>query len=313
VRPNDPTHSSAAVLLTISIATWNNRDLIGNCLRSIEGELSHLPAEVFVVDNASTNGTGGVIRVRFPWVRLIPNARPLGFSANHNQVLRRAAGRYVLLLNDDTVVQPDALVRAVRFLDAHSEAGAVGCTLVKPDGKPERVSQRFPHPLDAVFPRLRQKVDARCEAAAREEAVEVDRLSGACLMIRGAALRQVGLLDERFDPAYCEDTDLCYRIKKAGWRIYRLPGARVVHFRGRTARREFADHARRLQEAKFLWYRKHRSWPALWLYKGAVVVASLGLMVVCSPLLLFPRRRSARDRLHRLWGRLRAVFGFARS
>jgi len=316
--PNNHSRSSGETILTISIATWDNRDLVADCLRSIESQVvldkSSGPTEVFVVDNASTDGTAEMIRTRFPSVRLICNDRPMGFSANHNQVLRGAAGRYVLLLNDDTVVLGDALERAVRFMETHPDTGAVGCTLVKPDGTPERISQRFPRPLDPIFPWLRRKVNPRREAANRAEAVEVDRLSGACLMIRREALNQVGLLDERFDPAFGEDTDLCYRIKKAGWRIFRLPGARVIHYRGQTARREFAEQARRLQEAKFLWYRKHRNRAAIMLYRVAVVVASLSQMAVCLPLFLLPAcRENARAKACRLWSRLRASFGSCRS
>jgi len=300
--------------LTISIATWNNRDLVAECLRSIENALlpdkSVGPTEIFVVNNASTDGTAEMIRSRFPGVHLICNDRPMGFSANHNQVLRRAAGRCVLLLNDDTVILEDALTRAVRFMEAHPDAGAVGCTLVKSDGTPERISQRFPHPLDPIFPCLRRKVAPRREAANRATEVEVDRLSGACLMVCRAALDQVGLLDERFDPAYGEDTDLCYRIKKAGWRIYRLRGARVIHYRGQTARREFPEQPRRLQEAKFLWYRKHRGLGALLLYRVAVVLASFAQVIVCLlPLLVPHRSAAAHSKIHRLWSRIRAAVG----
>ena len=309
-EPVDHKPDAAEVLLTISMATWNNRETVGECLRSVENGLATLSAEIFVVANASTDGTAEMIRARCPSVRLIRNEHPMGFSANHNQVLRRAASRYVLLLNDDTVVIGDALARAVQFMEACPDAGAIGCTLVKPDGAPERISQRFPHPLDPFFPWLRRKVNPTTEPPADVEAVEVDRLSGACLMVRRRVLDQIGLLDEQFDPAYGEDTDLCYRIKKAGWRIYRLPGARVTHYRGRTARREFPDRARRLQQAKLFWYRKHRSRAALWLYRSSVVVASLVQIVVCAALCLSPRRRNdAHQRIDRLWNRIRAVFG----
>jgi len=304
-NPNDP---SDEIALTVSIATWNNCDLVADCLRSLEQSGGDLAAEVIVVDNASTDGTAGRIRACFPSVRLICNERPMGFSANHNQVLRRAAGRYVLLLNDDTAVIGDALARAVRFLDGHPEAGAVGCTLVRPDGAPERISQRFPHPLDPIFPWLRRKVNPRETPADGDDAVEVDRLSGACLMVRREVLSQVGLLDERFDPAYGEDTDLCYRIKQAGWRIYRLRGARVIHHRGQTARRELADPARRLQEAKFLWYRKHRGAAAQCVYRAAVILALLAQIVGCLPMLPIPRRRNdAFLRVRRLWSRIHAA------
>lgn len=294
--------------LTLSIATWNNREMLADCLRSIERPAADLATETWVVDNASTDGTAEMVRSEFPWVRLLCNRRPMGFSANHNQVLRRAESPYVLLLNDDTVILGDALAHTVQFMENHPEAGAAGCTLLKPDGAAERISQRFPHPLDPIFPRLRRKVDPRRETGDPTEAVEVDRWSGASLMIRREALDQVGLLDERFDPAYGEDTDLCYRIRGAGWRIYRLPGAKVVHYRGQTARREFSDHARRLQEAKFLWYRKHRSRIALFVYRLAVLAASFVQLVACLPLLLLSRRReNALDRIGRLGSRIGAT------
>ena len=292
--------------LTISIATWNNRDLVALCMRSILEGLGDLKARIVVVDNASTDGTAEMIRAEFPQVELLCSDQPRGFSANHNRVLRRAAGRHVLLLNDDTVVIGDALVRAVAFLDGHPPAGAAGCTLVRPDATPERISQRFPHPLDPIFSGLRRKVRPD-DAAVRGDAVEVDRLSGACLMVRREALDRVGLLDERFDPAYGEDTDLCWRIKQAGWRIYRLPHARVIHRRGATAKRELPDQAYRLQAAKFRWYRKHRSRPALWVYRSAVVIASAAHLLFSLPRLLAPGARpAATARIRRLCARLQA-------
>lgn len=298
--------------LTVSIATWNNCELLCDCLRSIASGLDLSTSEVFVVDNASSDGTAEAVGERFPWVRLVRNDRPRGFSANHNQVLRRARGRFVLLLNDDTVVVGDALRQAMELLEARPDAGAVGCTLIRPDGTPERVSQRFPHPLDPIFPRLRRKVDPKREIRSGPDAVEVDRLSGACLMVRREVLERVGLLDEQFDPAYGEDTDLCFRIKQAGWRIYRLPYAKVIHYRGRTAMRELDDRAGRIQEAKILWYRKHRSRAALLLYRASNVAASIARIAVCLALLLLPWRRvETRARMQRLWSRLRATLGLA--
>jgi len=292
--------------LSISIATWNNRDLVADCLRSIEANRADLALEMFVVDNASTDGTAALVRERFPGARLIENAWPLGFSANHNQVLRQAAGRFVLLLNDDTIVPGDALRQAVRFLEAHADVGAVGCTLLRPDGTPERIAQRFPHPLDPFFPGLRAKTTEDDEAA---EAVEVERWSGAALIVRRAVLERIGLLDERFDPAYGEDTDLCYRIRQAGWRICRLPRARIVHLRGRTARREFgAEQARRLQEAKFRWYGKHRGRGARLLYRTSVAAVSLAQIAAGVALLALPHRRSeAGVRVRRAGARLAAA------
>lgn len=295
--------------LTVSIATWNNRDLVAGCLASVIESAGDLSDEVIVVDNASTDGTSEMIAERFPGVLLIQNERPMGFSANHNQVLRRANGRFVLLLNDDTIVVEDALLRAVRFLEAEKDAGAVGCTLVKPDGTPERVSQRFPHPLDPLLPSLRDKVPANEQAATVDSAgaVEVDRLSGACLMVRREVTEQIGALDVQFNPCYGEDTDFCLRIKRAGWKIFRLTGARVIHHRGQTAKREFADQARRLQEAKYRWYRKHRSRASLLVYRAAVTLASVWGLVRCVPVLLSPsRRETARAKIKRLSARLAA-------
>jgi hypothetical protein len=349
--------------LTISIATWNNRALVADCLRSIRAHPAGAPTEIFVVDNASTDGTAEAIRSEFPDVLLIQNDRPLGFSTNHNQVLRRAAGRFILLLNDDTVVLENALASAVRFMETHPEAGAVGCALLRPDGQPERISQRLPHPLDPLFPSLRNKTGTRkrpekwyrlitctrrrahrsgsaetgcqpvpllaepdlsaatgcqpvplsAEPDRSAEAIEVERWSGAALMLRRETVAQVGLLDEQFDPAYGEDTDLCYRIRQAGWRIYRLPAARVIHRRGQTARRELADPVRRLQDAKFRWYRKHRSRAQLWLYKAAVILASSAALFAHVPaLLLAGRRGDSRARIARSWARIRACFGAIR-
>lgn len=169
-------------------------------------------------------------------VHLICNRVRRAFSANHNLVPRRGTGRYFLLLNDDTVVMPGTLADLVGFMDAHPEAGAVGCKLRNPDGTLQRTANRFPTLAFGLFEIL-SIIHLRPNNPVRRHHIysgwdrsslrEVNAVSGACLMVRREAMDQAGLLDENFF-LYNEEVDWCHRIKKTGWKVYYYPYAQVM-------------------------------------------------------------------------------------
>ncbi|MFH1568413.1 MAG: glycosyltransferase family 2 protein [Gemmatimonadota bacterium] len=233
--------------VTVVIPSYNTRDLMEQALRTVQEAGAGLAVEVFVVDNASRDGSPEMVRARFPETRLICNDRNLGFAAANNQAFRQARGRYVLLLNSDTIVRPDTLRTLVGFLDQHPEAGAAGCKILNPDGSLQLESRRgFPTPaaalyklsgLSRLFPGSRRFGQYNLTYLDPEEVAEVDALSGSCMMVRREVLQQVGQLDEAYF-MYGEDLDWCYRMRQAGWRIYYVPHTEIIHFRGESGRPE---------------------------------------------------------------------------
>jgi len=242
--------------LSIITINYNSGDLLLECLRAVFENTLDVRFEYFVVDNASRpDGTLERIERQFPQVRLLRNATNLGFAAGCNVAIQRATGRFILLLNPDTAVQFQVLDRMVRFLDDNPGVAVLGSPLVGPDGRDQGVAGRgFPTPLAALFGRTtmltrlfpRNRLSSKFSSSrdpSRREPSEVDWVSGACMMVRRDAIDQVGLLD----PVYFfmwEDADWCFRLKRAGWRVYCSHEAGVVHREGSS---------------------RSRSWRALWL------------------------------------------------
>jgi len=229
--------------LSIIIVNWNVRDLLRRCLTSLAAARTGFTSEVFVVDNASADGSADMVRGEFPDVILIENTHNAGFTRANNQAIARSSGRYVLLLNPDTEVAPDALTILLSFMEAHPQVGVAGPQLVYADGNIQSSRRRFPtlgtlFLESTVLQRLLPKsaLLRRYYLLDRPHDViqDVDWLVGACLMVRRQAIDDAGLLDERFF-MYCEEVDWCYRIKQHGWTVIYLPTARVMHHEARSS------------------------------------------------------------------------------
>jgi len=262
--------------LAIVIVNWNVRGLLEACLTSAYESLisSSLAGEIWVVDNASTDGSAEMVRERFPQARLMANETNVGFAAANNQALR-AMGfataephelpRYVLLLNPDAEVLDDALTTMVRFLDENPQAGVAGAKLLYPDGRLQHSAFAFPTLAQAFldfFPLHYRLLNSRLNGRyarrlyERGEPFPIDHPLGAALMARGEAIQQVGLLDERFF-IYCEEIDWCLRMKKAGWGIYCVPRAEVVHHEARSTRQVRGEMFAALWRSRYLLFEKH--------------------------------------------------------
>ena len=232
--------------LSVVIVNYNVKAFLEQCLIAIERARGGLDIEVFVVDNASVDGSQSMVRKRFPRVRLIENAKNVGFSRANNQALRLAQGRYVLILNPDTLIQEDTLTVLKGFLDARPDVGGVGCKLLNPDGSFQIASRRsFPTPwvafcrivwLSRIFPRSRLLGRYNVTYLDPDTESEIDVLSGSLMMFRKSALDQAGYFDEDYF-MYGEDIDLCYRIKKAGWKIFYTPATKVIHYKGESTKK----------------------------------------------------------------------------
>ncbi len=225
--------------LSIVVVSFNTRQLLQNCLESVLRHAGSLRLEIFVVDNASCDGSAELVAERFPGVRLIRNAENRGFATANNQALAQAGGRYAMLLNSDTVVRPGALTELVRFMDDHPRAGYCGPRLLNGDGSLQPSARRFPTIWSTAWaatglalrcPGSRHALDLHAGQAVAEP-FRADWLTGACLMVRAEAMRQVGVLDEGYF-MYFEETQWCRRLVAAGWEGWYVPTAEVVHFGG---------------------------------------------------------------------------------
>lgn len=287
--------------LSIAIIDTNNRELTLQCLEAVFAGTHRVSLEVFVVDNACMDGSAAAIAERFPLVRIISNVDRLGFSTNNNRALELAAGRYLMILNDDTEAQPGASDALVEFLDSHPRAGACGPKLLNPDGSEQQSYDFFLGPV-AESLRPLSLWGKECRLSDRAMPLEVDRVIGACMVVRRETVEQVGLLDPAFDPIYSEEADWCYRIKRAGWEIWVVPGALVTHFGGQTMNRARKAAIIGLSRKKALFFSKHRGALAASVFKFCLWLASVAKMLVWLVPFCLPRTRlRARDRLWTHW------------
>ncbi len=258
--------------LGVVIVNFNTCDLLRECLRSVFNSEGVAPIETCVVDNASSDASANMVRAEFPQVRLIVNRDNLGYAAANNLGLRGCQACYILLLNPDTVLPPDALAKAIAFLETHPNAGVVGPKLVRADGSLDLACRRsFPTPevsfyrmtgLSRLFPRSRLFGRYNLTYLDPDQTTEVDAVVGAFLLVRGEVVQQVGLLDEQFF-MYAEDLDWCKRIKETinprtgqHWQVWYYPAIQVLHVKrassSRSARAQQAFNDTMLQ-----FYRKH--------------------------------------------------------
>ncbi len=278
--------------LVVVTVSYNTRDLLAACLPSVLAGLqrSGLAGEVWVVDNASADGSAEMVRQRFPAVRLVAHDENLGFAAGNNLALRamgfgqEATPRHVLFLNPDTRVVDDALGEMARFLDSTPRAGAAGARLVHGDGSFQHSAFAFPGLAQIFFdffPLHHRLLDSRLNGRYPRRLYDgrkpfaVDHPLGAALMVRAETLAQLGGFDERFF-MYCEEIDLCRRIQAEGWKIYCVPQAQIVHLVAQSTR-QFRDRMFvALWRSRFLMFEKHKHAAFRWAARRLV---RLGLRV----------------------------------
>ena len=253
-----------SAVLDVVIVAFRSRDLLGACLTALRAHPAAGGTRTWVVDNASQDGTADMVRSRFPDVELIVSPHNLGFAVANNLAIRRGDAPYVLALNPDTRVTSGALDHMLELMDAEPSIGISGCRLELEDGTFDHAARRsFPTPLGALahFTRIGRSDRAPARLAQyRAPFVErgpVDAVNGAFMLMRRAALDEVGLFDEGFW-MYMEDLDLCYRFAEAGWITWYEPDATVVHVKAGTSgrfRRPRLDYAFHYGMLRF--YRKH--------------------------------------------------------
>ena len=266
-------------MLSIIIVNWNTRQDLLSCLASIMACPPSVPFEVIVFDNASEDGSPQAVAAAYPQVRLLISNENLGFARGNNRAAQTAQGRYWLLLNPDTMVQPRAIDVLMGALAGQAQVAAVGPQLVNADGTPQPSIERLPSlfnewwrlfHLDRVYPVSQYAGSAL--AGRRPQRVEV--LSGACLLLQRDALEAHSLFDEDYF-VYSEEIDLCDRLRAAGWALQWVPEAVVTHFGGRSTRLAADRMFIELYRNKVKFFRKRRGHAAARLYKLVLLQAAL--------------------------------------
>jgi GT2 family glycosyltransferase len=252
--------------LSVIIINYNVRHFLEQCLASVRKAAEHNSCEIFVVDNNSADGSCSMVSMQFPEVRLIRNLNNAGFSAACNQAIRLSKGKFILLLNPDTVVEEDTFTKCLSFMREHPDAGALGVKMINGNGKLLPESKRaLPTPTTAffkmsglawLFPKSRLFNRYYLGHLDNSETTEAEIISGAFMLIRTEALEKTGLLDESFF-MYGEDIDLSYRLTKAGFKNYYFPGVKIIHYKGESTRKSEINNIVYFYRAMLIFINKH--------------------------------------------------------
>lgn len=254
--------------LSIIIVSYNVSYFLEQCLISVRSASENIDCEVYVVDNNSSDGSCPMVEERFPEVKLICNTVNRGYSAANNQALKKACGRYMLLLNPDTIVREDTFRSCISFMDSHPDAGATGVRMINGKGKFLPESKRaLPTPgtaffkmsgLSYLFPRSRVLNRYYLGHLDNTKTTKADVIPGAFMFLRAEAVSKIGFLDEEFF-MYGEDIDFSYRLLKAGYNNYYYPDAEIIHFKGESTKKENVKAVINFYRAMAIYVRKHYS------------------------------------------------------
>jgi O-antigen biosynthesis protein len=254
--------------LSIIIVNYNVKEFLQNLIYSINKAASGTDYEIIVVDNASTDGSVEFICEKFPEITLIANKENLGFSKANNQGLKIARGKYLLLLNPDTLVQENTFTGMIKFFEDNPQTGLAGCKILNPDGTLQLACRRsFPGPwtsfskvtgLSTLFPKSRIFARYNLTYLDENQTYEVDAISGSFMMMKREVYEKVDGLDEQFF-MYGEDLDWCYRVQKAGYKVYYVHTTQIIHYKGESTRRSSLDESKHFYNAMHLFVKKHLS------------------------------------------------------
>lgn len=253
--------------VSIIIVAWNVRDFLHNCLDSIYKETKGIEFEVIYVDNASTDGSVAMVIEKFPQVKIIKNDENKGFTIANNQGIEVAKGRYVLLLNSDTVVLDNAIAKSTEFADLYPEAAVIGCRVLNPDKTLQPTCFIFPSILGMLlsctylYKLLRKSKFFGHERMTwwdGSDVREVDVVAGCFMLVRRTAIEPVGMMDERYF-IYCEEVDWCYRFKNNDWKILFTPVPEIIHYGGQTVKQMKRKFLFQLMGSKLIFMKLHRN------------------------------------------------------
>ena len=227
-------------LVTIIIVNWNTKALTANCIQSILAKNKQTNFEIIVVDNASSDGSVAFLKSKFPEITLIENTSNVGFSRANNQAIKKANGKFILLLNSDTeMLTREPLLRLKIFFAKNPNVGIVGATLVLPDGKIQSAGRKFLSLKNLIKQQFFFGATPGMKSRKSEHLpFFADYVDGAFLAIRRQVISEIGLLNEDYF-MFGEDMEWCARAQKAGWKVMVLPGIQVLHYHGASSRQNF--------------------------------------------------------------------------
>lgn len=285
------------VNLRFIIVNWNTRELLIDCIDSIYKTVKDLSYQIYVIDNGSWDDSVMVVRKQFPQVVIIENQENRGFAAAVNQALEGCSADYSVLLNTDTILQKDAIHIMYSFLEQHKDAGIAGAQLQKPDGTRQHSYDNYPALATELFNKsLMQRLFPGKYPSKKQAALqptEVESVIGACLMIRNEAIKQVGKLDEDYF-FFLEETDWCYRMWKAGWKVYHIPSAEVIHLGGQSKKKAPWQSQVEYCRSLYIFFRKNRSSVSYCIFRILYVVKiilNLAVNLIGNLCVLFQNRK----------------------
>ena len=248
--------------VSIIVVNWNTKELLLACLKSIYGTTTGLDIEVIVVDNGSHDGSSQAIKENFPQAKLIQNFENKGFAKANNQALSIALGHYILLLNSDALLTDGSLKNLINFMDKTPVAGIAACQYINSDGSKQNSFDNFPTLTTELLNKtlLKTLFPKKYPSKKKEYYVpmEVESVIGACMLVRKEAITQVGMLDEDYF-FFMEETDWCFRMHKAGWKVYHLPEIKVYHLQGQSKEKDPSKAWIEYYRSSYIFFKKHRS------------------------------------------------------
>ncbi len=270
--------------LSVVIVNYQTFELTRNTINSIFEYSYPFSYEILVVDNASSDDSLSKLQDYFKdKVTFIASKENNGFAAGNNQALRIAKGRYVLLLNSDTIVWENTLEDIYNYMEKHTDVGASGCRVLLENGDLDKACKRsFPNVKNSFFrlfhiPTNSKDDNYNLDDLPDDEIYEIDCLTGAFMFMRAEALNEAGLLDETFF-MYGEDIDLCYRIKKAGWKIIYYGESKITHLKGASSKKQKNKLIYEFYRAMYIYYKKHHASESSFLVN---IVVYIGIAVLC--------------------------------
>lgn len=272
--------------LVIIIVSYNSRRYLKDCLDSINENPLNARYEIIVVDNGSTDGSIGFLKDNYPDIKLILNNKNIGFAAANNLAIKSSDSSYILLLNSDCKVYKDSIDKLLDFMEKNKTAGIIGPKIINSDGSVQHSCRKFPSIINAAFHTILTDIfpdnpfsrKYKLADIQRDKPVKVDWVSGSCIMIRRGALKDTGLLDERYF-MYVEDLDLCYRMWQKNWGVFYFPCAKILHYIGGSSSNKRLVSCIRMQKSVFYFFWKNykKSWKIIFI---PFLILILGFRVI---------------------------------
>jgi GT2 family glycosyltransferase len=272
-------------MLSIIIVSYNSSSYLKDCIDSLLKYRPLFQFEIIVVDNASTDDSVHLVEKNYPYARLIINKRNMGFAAANNIAIRKSNSKYLLLINSDCEVYENSIQAMVSYMEDNAGTGIVGPKIKNTDGSIQLSCRKFPSFFDAgmhtllhnIAPDNRFSRRYKLAEIERSAPVEVDWVSGSCILIRRKSLDDTGLMDERYF-MYVEDTDLCFQMWKKGWKVIYNPYSEILHHIGGSTRSGEVSSSVRMQKSAlyFFWKNYKKTWRVLLL---PLVLLLLGIRI----------------------------------